>query len=456
MSETTTDQTTPTTAPDRSGPGRAGTAYLLGDTQVALDDPGAAEQLEAAYRSRTRLHCTCTTARPPMYLARAGGRLIAKRMPGTGHLHAPGCETYAPPEELSGLGHVAGQAITHDPKTGLDVLRLGVRLSAREGRAPEPAAPGSEDAGAVAATRKRLTLRGLLHYLWDEAGLSTWSPRMERKRHWGVVSYHLGQAARSAQVKSAPLTDRLYIPPPWTPEKKATLAAQRTIAWAGATARPGRAQTFMVAIGEVKAIEPSRFGHRVTLKHMPDAALFIDEKMHSRLRKAFAAELELWEADENGHLLAIATFGVGKGGSATVEEMALMMTDRRWLPYDTPLTRTLHDIAASEHRRFRVSLRYNLNADVTLPVLVLTDTTPATAVYIDTPPEETPPEVSVWTWDTDQPLTLPRNGRPGSGVPAGYRHGAPETVGDGDRLVDRPGLVTDSGADDDFEPRRES
>ena len=35
--------------------------------------------------------------------------------------------------------------------------------------------------GIVSAAQRRLSMRGLLHLLWDRAGFSRWSPRMEGK-----------------------------------------------------------------------------------------------------------------------------------------------------------------------------------------------------------------------------------------------------------------------------------
>ena len=52
-----------------------------------------------------------------MYIARAGNRLIVKRMPGTGSHHTPDCGSYAP-EDLSGLGCLLGDAVRVDPDTG--------------------------------------------------------------------------------------------------------------------------------------------------------------------------------------------------------------------------------------------------------------------------------------------------------------------------------------------------
>lgn len=70
-------------------------------TQVSTRE--AQQELASAYADRVRPRCLCVAAAPEMYIAKVGGGFIVKRMPETGLLHAAGCESYCPPEHLSGL-----------------------------------------------------------------------------------------------------------------------------------------------------------------------------------------------------------------------------------------------------------------------------------------------------------------------------------------------------------------
>ena len=85
----------------------------------------------------------------------------------------------------------------------------------------------------------------------------------------------LRQAASTARVKGHPLGERVYVPEPFLLQQKAELAARRLSCWQKTTPRPGHAQQLMVLIGEVKSIEPARAGHKLVLKHLPDAPLFL-------------------------------------------------------------------------------------------------------------------------------------------------------------------------------------
>ena len=64
----------------------------------------------------------------PMYIAQLGEHLVLKRMPNSGKAHAPDCDSFEPPPELSGLGQVMGSAIREDPDAGLTTLKLDLNL----------------------------------------------------------------------------------------------------------------------------------------------------------------------------------------------------------------------------------------------------------------------------------------------------------------------------------------
>jgi hypothetical protein len=119
----------------------------------------------------------CLVEGVEMYVARlmsSHGGYIVKRMPDTGSYHAPDCPSYEPPAEFSGLGQVLGSAITEDPTTGETTLKLDFPLIKMPGRSQMP--PSGSDRDSVASDGIKLTLRGLLHFLWDEAELTRWHP----------------------------------------------------------------------------------------------------------------------------------------------------------------------------------------------------------------------------------------------------------------------------------------
>jgi uncharacterized protein DUF1173 len=282
---------------------------------------------------------------------------------------------------------------------------------------PALSTSGGEGSDSVTADGTRLSMRAVLYYLWQEAELATWSPGMAGKRNWRIVSWYLRQAARGKFTKGKPLAGRLFIPEPFSADHKADLAARRIAAWAPARVT-GRTAQFLILIGELKAIEPARFGHKLVIKHLPDAPLMLDDDLHRRMLKRFADELELWQGDEQGHLMVIATFSVGRTGLASVQELAMAMTDEHWLPYESEADKLLLDTAIDGHRRFTKSLRYNLAGNQPMASLVLTDTEPPTAAYLladaetreDIDALQADTGTDTWTWvvgDPMPPLPLP-------------------------------------------------
>ena len=396
-----------------------GPIYDVDGAQISATSVDAQRVLAEAYSHRVRPACLCVDGGVPMYIARVGERFIVKRMPDTGMVHATACPSYLPPEALSGLGQVLGAAIIEQADTGVTALRLGFRMAKADRNGPSPASSGDGGSDSVAADGTRLGMRSVLHYLWQEADLATWSPAMAGKRNWRIVSWYLRQAARGKFTRGKPLAGRLFIPEPFSTDHKAELAARRMSAWAPARAK-GRSSQFMILIGEVKTVEPARFGHKLVIKHLPDAPLMLDDDLHRRMLKRFADELELWQADEAGHLMVIATFTVGRTGLASVQELSLAMTDEHWRPYENAADKLLLDTAITARRRLTKSLRYNLAAATPMASLVFTDTEVPTAAYllddaderdaIDTLQVTT--GTDTWTWvvgETMPALPTPRH-----------------------------------------------
>ena len=306
-----------------------------------------------------------------MYVARLGQGYIVKRMPETGGHHAPDCPSYEPPAECSGLGQVLGSAITEDPATGETTLRLDFPLSRIPGRSAAPPSGGSSDS--VATDGTRLSLRGLLHYLWDQAELTRWHPGFAGKRNWGTVRRHLLQAADNKIARGHSLQSRFYIPEVFSVEQRDAITARRTTQWAHAVTAPGKSQQLMLLIAEVKEIVPARYGFKAMVKHLPDQALALNEQLYRRLGRRFESELALWSASDDIHMVMIATFSVSAAGIPTIVELSLMPVTRCWLPIEDGFERQLVERLVSDGRSFVKGLRYNLGAESALATATLTD-----------------------------------------------------------------------------------
>jgi hypothetical protein len=358
--------------------------YLFGSSWLSSEDVGFADALAAAHADRLRPKCLCLMQGIEMYVARLGEGFIVKRMPGTGSQHAPDCASYEPLPEASGLGQVLGTAIKEDPATGETALRLGFSMSKLGGRTTMPA-PGSPS-DSVAADGSKLSLRGLLHYLWDQAELTRWQPGFAGRRSWGTVRKHLLLAAENKVARGEALRSRLYIPKPFSIEQRDALNARRIAQWSHAVAKPGKPQHLMLLIGEVKVIVQARYGYKAVIKHVPDQAFTLDEQLYRRLGRRFDSDLALWASADTVHMVMIATFGVSEAGIPTIAEMSLMPVTPQWLPIEDSFERQLVERLVADGRAFIKGLRYNLHRDQCLARATLTDTGDAGPLLFVVPP----------------------------------------------------------------------
>lgn len=358
--------------------------YLFGGSRLSSDDEVFADALAAAHADRLRPKCLCLVQGVEMYVARLGEGFIVKRMPGTGSRHAPDCASYEPPPEASGLGQVLGTAIKEDPSTGETALRLGFSMSKLGGRTAM-LSPGSAS-DSVASDGSKLSLRGLLHYLWDQAELTRWQPGFAGKRSWGTVRKHLLLAAENKVARGEALRRRLYIPEPFSIDQRDALNARRVAQWSHSVATPGKPQHLMLLIGEVKEIVPARYGFKAVIKHVPDQAFALDEQLYRRLGRRFDSELALWASADAVHMVVIATFGVSEAGIPTIGEMSLMPVTPQWLPIEDSFERQLVERLVADGRAFIKGLRYNLHRNQCLATATLTDTGDAGSLMFVTAP----------------------------------------------------------------------
>lgn len=383
---------------------------MSGFERQQWESPAGQQELAKLHRVKKRVHCPCNTPTPEMYIAKVGEKYVVKRMPDTGNLHASQCDSYEPPPELSGLGEVAGQAIIEDDESGMTELRLGFSLLKVTGK--ELPTNVSED-DTVKSSGHRLSIRGTLHYLWETAGFTKWTPQMAGKRSWYVIRKFLLQAAGESIVKKHAFTDYLYVPEAFSLEKKNEIGQRRATFMHGFTCKsPTGNRKLGILVAEVKKFDESRFGKKMVLKNAPDFPFMIDLKMYDQIVKKWEIELDLWETYVDSHMIVIATFHVSVSGVPHIEEIALMPATSHWIPYETVHEMALIDDLVHKKRKFQKGLRYNLSTTKPLASAVLTDTSPTpTALYLQaSEPEETftkematlqrESKLGCWIWET--------------------------------------------------------
>ena len=166
----------------------------------------------------------------------------------------------------------------------------------------------------------------------------------------------------------------------------------------------------MIVVGEAKEFGTARSGHKLIVKHMPGFVFLLDESLHRRLQTRFANEVALWGADEDSHLIAIATFGLSPAGLAVIEEMALMVVAENWVPYESAYEKKLVDALARVKERSVKALRFNLPPDKPTAAAILQIQPRPVGLYVVPPSADrsyeevldelvaSRPEVDAWMW----------------------------------------------------------
>ena len=354
--------------------------YLFGNHVYSPEHEGWQRILQKGYAIKLRPICQCLAHGecPSLYIALTRGQYVLKRLPYSGPLHAPHCEHYEPPPELSGLGQVNGSAIREELDAEATTLLLDFPLS--KGRSRQPGAASEVEHESVRSDGTKLTMRGLFHYLLDEAGLTRWTPAMAGRRSWFVVRREILNAASSMQTKGQALPDVLFIPESFSLERAAEIQQRQHEALSRLSASPSAR---MILLGEVKAIEDARYGKCLVVKHLPDLKLMMSDDLHKHLVSRFTHQLQLWSQLDLSHLLMLATFSRSAHGIYSIEAACLLNVNEHWLPFETLSEWELLAELHRGQRRFTKGLRYNLPSTKPLACAVLQDTGDAsTALFV--------------------------------------------------------------------------
>ena len=389
--------------------------YLINGSIFAAEEPGLQEALARIHGTPARPRCLCVDEGVEMYVSKFGDYVI-KRMPETGAEHRPTCPSYELPASESGLGEVLGEAIIEHGPEGVE-LRLDFPLTRRIGRSFATTDP--KPSGEVAVARKQLSLRGLLHCLWQRAGFNRWYPRMQGKRSYWVLRKFLLQASENVETKGLRLAERVFIPEYFSRDHAAEIAERRDQALS-ILLSPDRDLHFkmMIALGELKAFNEATFGYHLYFKHLPDCAFLLEKAAGVRTTRAFESTLQAWSAGQV-KLIASCLFYAKRERSYQIDTLTLMMTSDEWIPLEHAYEKDLVDKLVHQQRTFIKPLRYEAKYASHFPNLQLLDVG-AQPVALDilsaflTPQERIAKASGMaerraggWVWDTAQHAVVP-------------------------------------------------
>lgn len=347
--------------------------FLIKGRTFPSGHPQLQQALAAIHETPERPRCMCVRGGVEMYVARHR-HFVVKRMPGTGTQHHPACAAYEPDYAVSGLGQLMGEAVIEHAADSIE-LRVDFPLS----RSPGKAIPRGEvaDPTEVQAPRHRMSLRALMHFLFERAGFNRWYPAMEGKRSQWVLHKYLMEAAESIEMKGTRLSERLFVPEQFSEERKEAIA-QRRREKLKILHSPEDGVRFKMALilGEFKGAEHASFGTKVWIKHMPDVALLIDTKAWERIERAYGPLFEAQAADTRTRhrLILCALVFARREHTYQIDKASLMLTTENWVPLDGQHESALVQKLTDAKRRFLKPLRYDARSAASFCNVLLLDT----------------------------------------------------------------------------------
>jgi len=308
-----------------------------------------------------------------MYIAKHADYVV-KRMPDTGHLHHPTCPSFEPEPGTSGLSELIGEAIIeHSPdqvevRTDFAISRMPGRAMPRGDVLPDPAE--------IRAPRKRMSLRALLHFLYERAGFNRWVPAMDGRRNQGVLHKYLLEASKGVLLKGAALDERLYVPEPFRSEFKEEIGARRRRKLALLLSPEDAFESKMaILVGEYKDSEPTTCGRRIIVKHMPDVPLYIESEVWERVVRRDGAILQARDANlaRKLRVMMAALIYAEREHVYRVDRLSMMLTTDQWIPLEGLSEIALVETLQREKRAFMKPLKYDSRTAAAIPNVLLLD-----------------------------------------------------------------------------------
>jgi len=396
--------------------------FLIAGERCASDDPGLQEALARVHESPERPRCLCVEGGVEMYVSRHR-QFVVKRMPGSGARHHPACPSYEPDATQSGLGELIGDAVL-ELSPGSFELRVNFPWTRVVGRAVPRGEP--QEPAEIVVARHRMSLRALMHFLFERAGINRWTPAMEGKRNQGVLHKYLMEAADSVVVRGITLGERLYVPEPFSEAGREGAARRRREKLAVLHPRDGQSP-LAIALGEYKGCDRSEQGCRIWIKHAPDAPLLAPTRTWERVERTFGPLLEARHAD-TGHKVRVvmaALIRARREHTYEIDAVSMMLTSEQWIPLDGLHELALVQALIAQRRRFFKPLRYDAPSAAGFPNAVLLDTgmlaTPLHVVssFMTAKGKAAKERLAQgggggWIWRNDEPMPpLPSATRPG-------------------------------------------
>jgi hypothetical protein len=381
--------------------------------EIDEDEERAEALLKHAHERKIRPLCLCHKPNPHLQIAHIGEHYFVKRLPRDAGAHALQCERFEIPLSLSGKVASVGKSIIDDQKSDSIEIKLAVAL--QPGKRVAPAGTGAPASNTVKSAPSRLSLFGLVNFLWEEAGLCEWGPQFKGRRFWGVVSNRLNAALPGKSSKTFGYEHIAYIPAAFDASHPDVNGRARLAKTHRAIADRHR----MIFIGEFKELTQGKFGPILKLKHI-DCAIAVADEFKRRMLSRFRAEFALCDAYSRVRLIACCLVDFNKAGYPALAEIGFLTVSPEWLPFSSEAEAMLIQALVDSDRSFTKTLRYDLQDDAVIASAILKDAGPeGMALFLEDGSsagafrqalQDCP--MQTWVWNILEPMSQLPKARP--------------------------------------------
>lgn len=366
--------------------------------------------LQAAKLDRANVVCLCNGESQPVYMTMVtvDKRIHLRRLPRQGGRHNHRCVSYG------GISDRASDLYTEGAiceKGDFVHINLDGPLSEVTGEPVDYTPTGRDIKATKHIRRSSMSMLGLLNYMWEEASLNIWWPKMEGKRGSWTVRPSLMEVCEGRTFKNGRrLRDFLFVPEPprgrdignngYVQASEDLLEHLLRVEGAGS---PNEA-CYAIVVGEIRRIIDPRPGQRsagLVMKFLDQPfwdnhgvirrldQSFPNSMARARARSAAPKGMHAEAAEQVNSLAStyrlIGIFAVGLSknkDSVVLKQGAVMETSERLIPIASDYEGRVEFKLFSEGRAFQKPLVYD-GERYTFPDFELLDTDSATRPVLE-------------------------------------------------------------------------
>lgn len=289
----------------------------------------------------------------------------------SGGQHAADCHFYSALSTQSGQGADC-IGVVDQQSDGSVVIRLEIGL-VEKSISPEPKVPVRAATNRTTSAKKSsMKLLGLLHYLWEGAGLNQWVAAFAGKRSPPSAYRRLNDAADEVWISDLKLADQLLLAA-FDPERgQAVRNRERTTASFAAGLR-------MVIIAPLAAFSDERdasMENKLTISAFHGIpTVYMQSELWENTKRRFQNAATSWRKGAGAVAILQVELRQGKAAIyAKAIDMALMSITPEFIPVESSYERIVANLLVQQGRSFWKPLRFDANSDQVLADFILTDT----------------------------------------------------------------------------------